>query len=366
MGESSKRRRIVIAINSLATGGTQRFISVLTFYLCQQENLEIHMVLFGREPKIHFDLPENLNIHKPDTVFKNRFRTLYTLGRLIYLRRTIRRIKPSSVLSCGEYWNNLVLIALMGLLTPVYVSDRSEPGKRLGMVHNKLRDILYKKAAGFIAQTGFAAEYATKLKWNRNIKVIGNPVNEMKPISRDRRQEKIILSVGRMIATKNFDRLVKVFLEIDDKDWKLVIVGGDHGKQKVFGPLKELVKEHHAEDRVLLPGYQSNIAEYYERSQIFAFMSSSEGFPNAILEAFAAALPVVAFQYNPGIRDLMRDGSNGFLVPLDDDEQFKQKLLLLMKDSKLRQSMAAEAAHTVREFELDRIGESLCDFILDK
>jgi len=366
MGDGSKRRRIVIAINSLATGGTQRFISVLTFYLCRQENLEIHLVLFGREPKIHFDLPKNIIIHKPDTVFNNRLRHVYTLGRLVFLRKSVRRINPDSVLSCGEYWNNLVLIALMGLKTPVYVSDRSEPGKRLGFIHNKLRDILYRRAAGYIAQTGYAAGYAMKLKWNRNIKVIGNPVNEMKASAGDGKQEKIVLSVGRMISTKNFDRLVKAFLEIDKKDWKLVIVGGDHGKQEIFGSLKELVKEFHAEDRVLMPGYQSNISEYYERSQIFAFMSSSEGFPNAILEAFAAAVPVVAFEYNPGILDLMRDGKNGFLVPLDDDEQFKQKLLLLMSDSKLRQSMADEAFRTVKEFELDRIGESLRDFILDK
>ena len=363
MGKCCKGKRIVIAINSLATGGTQRVISVLASYLCQQENLEVHIVLFGRNPKIHFNLPECIFIHKPDTSFDNRFRHLYTIGRLVYLRRTIRRIKPYSVLSFGEYWNNLALLALIGLKTSVYVSDRSQPGKRLGIGHHLLRDILYRTASGYIAQTGYAAEYAIRRKWNRNIKVIGNPVKEIKPFSWDKGREKIVLSVGRMIATKNFDRLVKAFMEIDDKDWKLVIVGGDHGKQKIFRSMNALVKQHHAEDRVLLTDYQTNISEYYERSQIFAFMSSSEGFSNAILEALSAALPVVSFQYNPGILDLIQDGRNGFLVPLDDDEQFKQKLSLLMRDSDLRQSMAEEAVGMVREFELDKIGASLCEFL---
>jgi glycosyltransferase involved in cell wall biosynthesis len=230
-------------------------------------------------------------------------------------------------------------------------------------VQNKLRDILYKKATGYIAQTEYAAQLAISKKWNRNIKVVGNPINSRKESPQRQKQEKIVLSVGRLLSTKNFDRLIKAFIELDQKDWKLIIVGGDHGKHKISRSLKALVSCHQAEDRVLLPGYQSNVADYYERSQIFAFMSSSEGFPNAILEALSWALPVVAFQYNPGIRDLVLNDKNGFLVPLDDDELFKQKLLLLMKDPGLRQRMADEAVHTVKEFELDRIGDTLYDFI---
>lgn len=353
----------MIAINSLATGGTQRFISVLTPYLSEQKKLDLHLVLFGREPKIHFELPPGISIHRPKTVFKNNLRLLYTLGRLLYLRRTIRRIDPHAVLSFGEYWNNLVLIALKGTSIPVFVSDRSQPGKELGRLHNKLRDRLYPKAAGYMAQTGYAAELAARKQWNSNIRVIWNPVKGINPAPGHIRREKIILSVGRILATKNFDRLIKVFLEINDPEWTLIIVGGDHGKQRLFQALKDQVSASNAEDRVLLPGYQSNVEDYYRRSQIFAFMSSSEGFPNAILEAMSAQLPVVAFEYNPGIRDLVRDEQNGFLVPLDEDELFRQKLNQLMMDPDLRQRLALEGMQTAREFGLESIGESLIDFI---
>ena len=101
--------------------------------------------------------------------------------------------------------------------------------------------------------------------------------------------------VGRLIKTKHQDNLIKIFASINKKDWKLVIVGYDHLKQMNMEPLKKLALDHGLADRVVFAGKQSDVEKYYLSSKIFAFTSSSEGFPNAIGEAMAAGLPVVAY-----------------------------------------------------------------------
>jgi hypothetical protein len=84
-----------------------------------------------------------------------------------FLRKKVKNIDPDTILSFGEYWNNLVLLSLYGLKYPVYISDRSQPDKDLGRVQNRLRDLLYPKAAGFIAQTSKAKEICLNKRWNR-------------------------------------------------------------------------------------------------------------------------------------------------------------------------------------------------------
>ena len=101
--------------------------------------------------------------------------------------------------------------------------------------------------------------------------------------------------VGRLIKTKHQDKLIEMFAKVSLPDWKLIIVGYDHLKQHNMERLKELAKNLDIEQRVVFTGKQDNIDEIYSKSSIFAFTSSSEGFPNVIGEAMAAGLPVIAF-----------------------------------------------------------------------
>lgn len=338
-------------------------MSELSWYFCQKKALEVHLVLYGKTPALFYPIPRHITVHKPGTNFKNRLRFFYTIGRLIYLRHTIKKINPDSILSFGEYWNNMVLLSLVGLRYPVYISDRSQPGKNLGIFNNLLRSVLYRGAAGYIAQTRVAAHVAGEWKWNRNIKVIGNPIRQLMLFNHFEK-EKIILSVGRLIATKHFDKLIELFAQINIPEWKLVIVGGDAKKQDNYSELSRLVKSLKVEEKVFLEGTQTDVDCYYLKSMIFAFTSSSEGFPNVIGEALSAGLPVVAFDCIAGPSDLISDGLNGYLVPLFDVELFRQRLSLLMHNEELRNKMAANAIKSVKGFSISLIGESFYDFII--
>jgi len=170
-----------MVIPSLQAGGMERVMSELIGYLASQNNIILHLVLYGISREIFYPIPENLKVHKPDFIFNNKLRLLSTVRTLLFLRKTIKHLAPDSILSFGEYWNSFVLLSLLGLKLPVYVSDRSQPDKSLGCFHENLRKWLYPKAMGVILQTEKAKEIFVVRNRQKNISVIGNPIKQYTP-----------------------------------------------------------------------------------------------------------------------------------------------------------------------------------------
>lgn len=359
-----KLKKICLVIPSLQSGGMERVMAELTEYFCSKKEFEVHLVLYGLTREIFYKIPNNLIVHKPPFEFDNCNRTWNTLKTIWFLRHKIKEIHPDTVLSFGELWNNFVLLSLLGLKYPVYVSDRSQPNKSLGMVHDFLRKWLYPKAKGVIAQTEKAKEIYNNIYRHNNISVIGNPIRPiLSKFNNSLTRKNVILMVGRLIATKHQDRLINIFLKINKPDWKLVIVGYDHLKQYHSERLQKIIDINSAQDRIILAGKQSNVESYYLESKIFAFTSSSEGFPNVIGEALSAGLPVVSYDCDAGPSDLIIHGENGYLVPVFDDEAFQKYLELLMSDDLIREVMARQAPLSVQKFDKLKIAESFSSFI---
>ena len=356
--------RICLVIHSLSIGGMERVMSLLANNFAEREDTEVHLVLIGIKREVHYPVDSSVHIHRPDFTFKNSRRTFDTLRTMSFIRSEVKSIEPDTVLSFGEMWNNMVLLSLYGLRFPIYISERSQPGKNLGRLHNFLRNKLYPAAAGYIAQTEKAKQICLGNKWNGNVKVIGNPIRrvEKNPAVK---KENIILTVGRLIKTKHFDHLIEIFSEIDHSAWKLMIVGGDAKKLKLSEELQQKVEELKMGDRILLEGQQKDVDSYYSKSKLFAFTSSSEGFPNAIGEALSAGLPVVAYDCEAGPSDMISDGENGYLVPLFDKEKFRNKLHQLMENDELRERFGDKSNLKLQNFEESKVAQSFYDFILE-
>ena len=255
-----------------------------------------------------------------------------------------------------------MLIATYGLRYPVYVSDRSSPTKNMGQFHNWLRNVLYPTATGIIAQTSKAKECYDKLFKQSNYAIIGNPVRE---ISTDNciRRENIILFVGRLIKTKHVDRLITLFYELNQNNWKLIIVGGDAQNQNIMEKLKEQLKGLGNPTNIELTGTRKDVETFLNRAKIFSFTSSSEGFPNVVGEAMSSGLPVVSYDCVAGPSDMITDGKDGYLVPVFDDELFKKRLLELMDSDDKREQMGKKAQASIKRFSVNRITEKFYTFI---
>jgi glycosyltransferase involved in cell wall biosynthesis len=359
------KSKITCIIHSLTLGGMERVMVLLINDFAKRKNVEVNLILIGKRRQIEFDLPKNIIIYKPDFKFDNNTRIVSTLKTLIFVRKTIKGIDPHTILSFGEYWNNLVLLSLVGLKYPIYISDRSQPKKSLGTVQNFLKDKLYPIANGYIVQTEKAKAIAKKNKWNKNIVTIGNPIREINKNSAIPK-ENIVLTVGRLIKTKHIDELINMFLACKEKNWKLVIVGGNAKKMNLLEEYRNLIKTRGEEKQVKLVGAQQNVDEYYNKSKIFAFTSSSEGFPNVIGEAMSAGLPVIAYDCLAGPSDLIDHEKTGFLIPEREEVVFQQKLNLLMQEESLREKMGKEAEIKIKEFEVQKIAQQFYDFIIHK
>ncbi len=361
---NKQKIRICLLIPSLQAGGMERVMSELATYFVTKNDLETHLVLYGISREIFYKVPELMIIHKPQFRFNNKWRLYYTVKTVFFLRRTIKKIDPESILSFGELWNSFVLLALFGLKYPVYISDRCSPERKFSFIHTLLRRLFYPRAAGIIAQTAKAKEiYSAEIK-NTDIRVIGNPIREIK-VSNEPEKQNIVLMVGRLIKSKHQDKLIEMFAKVSPPDWKLLLVGYDHLKQQNMARLKTLAKSLNVDQRVIFMGKMNNIEEIYLKSSVFAFTSSSEGFPNAIGEAMAAGLPVVAFDCVAGPAEMIKNDHNGFLVPLFDYELFQGKLELLMKDKATREVLGKNASKDIRLFSINQIGEQYLQFILN-
>jgi len=354
--------KITCIIHSLSFGGMERVMANLINSFANREHVEVSLLLIGRFRNVEFQISDKINVYIPYFEYKPSSRLSSTLKTTHFIRKTIKEINPNTILSFGEFWNNLVLLSLKGLNYPVYISDRSQPNKNLGKIQNLLRDKLYPKAAGYIAQTEKARAIAHKNKWSKNTTTIGNPINQNINLT-ESEKENIILTVGRLIATKHIDELIEMFKEINDENWKLVIVGGNAKNLNLLEKYIQLVKELGLEDRVQLVGAKSNVADYYKRAKIFAFTSSSEGFPNVIGEAMSYGLPVIAYDCTAGPSDLINNEETGFLIEERDQKTYIEKLKKLMQDEELRNKQSSKALEKIKDFDAEKIAEQFFTFI---
>jgi GalNAc-alpha-(1->4)-GalNAc-alpha-(1->3)-diNAcBac-PP-undecaprenol alpha-1,4-N-acetyl-D-galactosaminyltransferase len=112
-------------------------------------------------------------------------------------------------------------------------------------------------------------------------------------------------------------------------------------------------------------GKMENVQDIYSRCSVFAFTSSSEGFPNVIGEAMAAGLPVIAYDCVAGPSEMITDGYDGYLIPLFEKKQFESKLAELMKDEDLRNRLGSNARESIKRYSYEKICEAFYNFILN-
>jgi len=133
------------------------------------------------------------------------------------------------------------------------------------------------------------------------------------------RNKKYILFVGNLMPVKRLDLLLRALNLIDDKNTKLLVVGGDYAIEKYKKMVSELKLENRV-DFVGACGDKNKLVEYYNLAWCTAIPSASESFSLVALESMACGCPVIASDIS-GVNDRIKDGVDGWLVggdsPLD-------------------------------------------------
>lgn len=167
-------------------------------------------------------------------------------------------------------------------------------------------------------------------------------------IERTTLNNKIVLSVGRLDAQKNFSKMITLWEQVckQNKEWQLHIYGEGDDREKI----EKIIKEKKLESTVFLKGNSNNLLNVYKEASIFTMTSAYEGMPMTMLEAKAIGLPVVSFAFPCGPKDLIDDGKDGYVVEVGDDEKYVSSLLELMNDSNLRNKFGENSYLRARQY----------------
>jgi len=207
--------------------------------------------------------------------------------------------------------------------------------------------IIWKHAAAVVANSNGLRLLANAFDSRFDIPVIPNGVDLgwYTTAERDWSSPRL-LSVGRIVHQKGLDLAMRALGGLKELSWEWRIAG-DGPQMEV---LQSLAKELGIDQRVTFLGWQSReqLMTSYQEANVFLFPSRHEGMPNAMLEAMASGLPVVA-SCIAGSEELVVDGKTGYLVASEDVEALREALKTILTSPTLRQQMGSASRQHAEE-----------------
>jgi glycosyltransferase involved in cell wall biosynthesis len=163
----------------------------------------------------------------------------------------------------------------------------------------------------------------------------------------------VLVTIGRLVARKATPQLVDIIAATRLSNVHLLVIGGGPESQAVA----ERARSLGLEQRIHLLGQTSDARKYAALRVADAFVSTSqhEGFGLVFLEAMAQRLPIVCYDRG-GQTDFLSTGETGFVVPLNDQERFKDALLALHADTGSRKRYGERNLERVEQFFIDTCG----------
>jgi GalNAc-alpha-(1->4)-GalNAc-alpha-(1->3)-diNAcBac-PP-undecaprenol alpha-1,4-N-acetyl-D-galactosaminyltransferase len=361
--------RIVFVIPNISGGGSARVASLL---LSHWEELghEVHLVTFedaqaknayAIDPRV---IRHRIGLYASPPGMLGMLST--NLARVRRLRQLFRRLNPTAIISFLLDANAVVVLAARGMNLPLLISERNHPAHdQVSTMKKVIRRCTYPLASRICVQTeGIRTWFAANLGVEAS--VIPNPVTipaatggRSRPARADNGIKRAV-SLGRLEPQKGFDRLVTAFAQIAAKvpDWELVVFG--EGAQRAA--LERQIHQAGLSGRVKLPGSTSTPWDELKAADLYIHPARFEGFPNAVLEALASSLCVVATDCPGAMREILNGGEYGLLVP-DDIGALACAMGDAMTDEALRARYAAKAAEAVVELSVPRIACLWLDMI---
>ena len=163
-----------------------------------------------------------------------------------------------------------------------------------------------------------------------------------KVASRTEMSGPVVATTGNIRRVKGHDVLVKAAAIVTRHFPQVSFsIAGEILEQDYFEELQMLVRELNLTDRLHFVGGVTDLRQYLSRADIFVLPSRSEGFSNAIIEAMAASLPVIATDVG-GNAEAVRDGVSGILVPAEDPEALSAAIMRLLANPLEAKAMGAE------------------------
>ena len=313
--------KVSFLINSLTAGGAERVASILVRELSKSDQVFFYT--------LERDRFYRLSSRISDTSLSQNSASSPALKRIAFLlllatkyAQEVKKKDPDVLVSFLELSNFVNIIVGRLLKKPTIIGSHNHASSRFssktlyGKVHRFLIKRLYRladrvvcvsKAAALDLEKNFSIP-RTKLRVIYNLHDIESYIR----LSQEPLEEKfssffegslVFVSVGRFTSAKGFWHLLRSFSKVSHeiREAKLLILGD--GPDRPL--LESLARKLKIDDRVLMPGRQSNPFCFLKRSSCFVMSSIYEGLPNVLIEALAVGLPIISTDCLSGPREIL-------------------------------------------------------------
>ncbi len=344
--------RLIFVTNGLSSGGSERVLSLIAGKMAERGH-QVEIIVLMKD-----DVFYEINPHIKLVFAEKESKSTSLLKKTIWLRSYIKRSKPDVVIAFLNRVYSLTILSLLGTGIPVISSERSDPRHFIALYKILIRlSLPFSKL--HVVQTEWVKEYYPKFIQNKSV-IIVNPVNEkvakIKPVEK----KDIIISVGRLDWQKNQLMLIDAFKKILDNypSYELHIYGE--------GPLREMLQQHIDEQgltqRIILKGRSKEILEKMNEARVFCLSSDFEGMSNAMMEAMCLGLPIVTTQVS-GVKELIKEGVNGFVTPVKDTDAFAKALEKCVSDKTRMENMSKNNRQAAKLFDIEVIANQWEDLV---
>jgi glycosyltransferase involved in cell wall biosynthesis len=329
------RPKILLLIPHLGGGGAERVTSLLARGL-SSDKYELHQ---GLITQTNIDKASLASVHVhclgAPRVRAGAFRLL----------RLVRRLKPELILSGMAHLNFLVLLLrpFFPRGTRILVRQNSTVSASLAFggvpaYTRLLYRLLYRRADRVICQTqSMADDLVRELGVPENrLAVLPNPV-EVEEIRASIKLNPAhqaspgphLLAVGRLAPEKGFDFLLNAMVSVRKEFPQASLQIAGKGPEETV--LKALSRTLGLDASVHFVGYIDRPSTLYRTATLFVLPSRHEGLPNALLEAAAGGLPIVALPASGGLAELLRGQSGVWLAPTLSENALAASLLAALR-----------------------------------
>lgn len=359
-------QKIAFHLNCLEQGGAERVVTNLANQFVEKGyQVIIATEWYGenefqtdsRVKRVHVGLREN---------DEKKNHLVQFLLRIKYLTKFIKEEKPDILIPFARKALYRGLMSAYFIKIPVLISIRTDPAGHYEEWSDKIQiPILFPRADGCVFQTEGARDFfAPRLQ--KNSRIILNPINpKYIGVPEPEMRTKTVVQSGRLVDFKNQPMLIKAFVEVHKKhpDYDLKIYGGDSfdGTKEI---LEELIKQNNAEDYIHLMGASDSLEKDLVDAALFAFTSDWEGLPNALMEAMALGLPIVATDCPcGGPRTIMTDSVDGLLIPIKDQKALEDGINYLIENPEIAERYGRKAREIAERANSEAVFEQWREYI---
>lgn len=319
-------KKILFAITGLRGGGAERVVSVWASQLAEK-GYEVGILTFAKkdgeyevDPKVkRFIVAENTEAYLAMSYLK-RYRIM---------RKTVIEFSPNVVISFLQRMQVWMAAATIGLGVKRVDTVRISPWHTtVGAATKYMWKLCFKTGDLTILQSEDQKPFFSKSVQKKCV-VVPNPLNEA--YEKEGKTEfsgkaTRFAAAGRLAKQKNFPLLIKAFAKACEAHLDITLDIYGAGEDAYVAELQALINDLDMSNRVRLCGRTDNMHGELMAHDAFVMSSDFEGMPNALAEAMAVGLVCISTDCKTGPRDLIKDGENGFLVPVGDVEAMAESI----------------------------------------